>query len=207
MLKRPYFIGIAGASCSGKTSVAVYLAENLTLGDAVIVGLDSYYYDLSSLPPEEIHQYNLDEPAALDEDLLFANMHALADGGIIEKPRYDHKTHSRHEKPEIIEAMDFVVIEGLFTLHWPELRRLLHTSVFIDASDSVCLERRTRRDRTLRGRSAEEVRERYEKMVKPMFDRWVLPTRQYADTHINGHDPLHRSVATILQNIQKNLEQ
>ncbi len=197
----PYIIAIAGASCSGKTTIAAELAHSLHDDRTTIIGLDSYYYDLSHLAPEEIHTHNLDEPAALEHTLLLENVAALARGDAIEKPVYGHNSHRRRAEPEHVEPTPFLIIEGLFALYWEALRGYTKTKVFIDATHDLCLQRRITRDRNQRGRTAEEVTHRYRTMVAPMFDRHVLPTRKHADTIIEGADPIDRSTAAILEHI------
>jgi len=194
----PFLIGIAGASCSGKSTVAEALAARLGPECTLTLGLDSYYFDLSHLTPEAIHAYNLDEPAALDEALLVSQLADLAEGRAIAKPVYDYKTHTRAALAERIEPPGYVIIEGLFALHWPQVRELLGLRVYIDAPHDLCLSRRIARDRNQRGRTPEEVTRRYRAMVGPMADRHVVPTRPYADVIVDGLAPVEKSVDLIM---------
>ncbi len=198
----PCLIGIAGASCSGKTTLADALADRLR-PDAAQIGLDSYYYDLSHLGETEIARYNLDEPAALEERLLIDNLERLSAGKPVEKPVYDHKTHTRRDAPELIAAARYVIIEGLLALYWEEARHLFHTKVFIEATHDICLERRFQRDRNKRGRTREEVEQRYRNTVGPMYDLHVLPTQRHADVIVSATGPLHKSVSTIITHVQR----
>ena len=201
-MTRPHLIGIAGASCSGKTTLARRLAAELGPPNAVHLALDSYYYDLSNLTPEQVDQHNLDEPAALDAPLLFEQVTALALGRAIDRPVYDHKTHARSQKLERVEPSQFVVLEGLFTLHWPEIRQRLATAVFIDTTHELCLQRRIERDRNQRGRTEAEVIRRYKEMVGPMYDSYVLPTREFADIVVDGSGAVEQAAAQILDHIR-----
>ena len=196
-MKAPLIIAIAGASCSGKTTVARELARALGNDSTTILGMDSYYFDLSHLPPEQVHTQNLDEPEALEHTLLIEHVAALARGDAIEKPVYDHRGHTRVD-PETIEPGSFIIVEGLFALYWEELRRHTQTKVFIDTTHDLCLSRRITRDRNQRGRSREEVTHRYQTMVAPMFDRHAWPTREHADLIVNGAGPIDESTAAIL---------
>ena len=199
-MKAPHIIAIAGASCSGKTTIARELVRALHGKKTAIIGLDSYYYDLSHLPPEKIHTQNLDEPDALQHTLLIKHVAALGRGDAIEKPVYDHKRHARADL-ETIEPGSFIIIEGLFALYWEELRRHTQTGVFIDATHDLCLSRRITRDRNQRGRGREEVTHRYRTMVAPMFDQHVWPTREYADLIVDGAGPIDESTAAILSRV------
>ena len=184
---RPFLIGIAGASCSGKTELAGRLAQIL---DAVICPLDSYYRDLAHLPLEQRAQQNFDVPEALDRALLCEQVSALARGERIRKPVYDFSRHVRADHSDLLEPAKVVIVEGLFTLYWDPLRTLLNLKVFVEASESICLERRIKRDVQERGRTPESVREQFDAAVRPMAQLHVRPTQAFADLVVNGeHSP------------------
>ena len=63
---RPFLIGVAGGSSSGKTTVAERLAELAGEQHLALIKLDSYYVDLSALPLEERAAFNFDHPDAFD---------------------------------------------------------------------------------------------------------------------------------------------
>lgn len=184
---RPYIIGIAGASCSGKTELAQRLAQSL---NAAVCTLDSYYRDLSHLAPEERARQNFDIPGALDDALLCEQVGALARGEAIRKPVYDFTRHIRSDRTEILEPTETLIVEGLFTLHWEQLRSQLDLKVFIEASDDICLQRRIDRDVRERGRTPQSVREQFAMTVQPMTELHIRPTQVFADLVLNGdHSP------------------
>jgi uridine kinase len=191
MSPEPYLIGIAGPSCSGKSEVSRRVAEVL---GAPILSLDSYYRDLSHLSMEERARVNFDAPDSMDEDLLIRQVRELAHGMAIRKPIYDFTRHTPSDEYEFIEPAEFVIVEGLFALHWKEVRDLLDTRVFISADHEICFERRLYRDVRDRGRSEESVERQYRETVRPMCDKYILPTLRYAHLILNGVAPLERSV-------------
>lgn len=192
---KPYLIGIAGPSCSGKSELAKILKRELA---AAVITLDSYYRELAHLPFEERARTNFDEPAALDEELLIAQVRSLANGCAVDRPVYDFARHTRSGEFERIEPAGFVVAEGLFALHWPELRALYGTSVFIDVDDEICFRRRLERDVRERGRTPESVRAQYENTVRPMAERYIRPARAWADVVVSGTEPLEKSALAVL---------
>jgi uridine kinase len=194
----PRLIGIAGASCSGKTELARWLGRRL---DSPLLNLDHYYRDLPHLPLEVRARQNFDEPAALEESLIFAHCEALARGEAIEAPQYDFATHTRLAIGERVAPGPFVLLEGLFTLYWPRLRELLHLGVYVDTPDEVCFARRLARDVVERGRTEQSVREQYEATVRPMAFLHIRPTRQHADLVVRGTQPLPELGAQVLQQI------
>lgn len=195
----PYLIGIAGCSGAGKSELAARLAEALP---AEILSLDSYYRDLSHLPFEQRAETNFDAPEALDEALLSAHLELLAEGQTIEKPVYDFVQHIRSPACERVEPGRYLIVEGLFALYWEAVRRRLALKVFVEAPDEVCFQRRLDRDVRQRGRTPESVRRQYERTVRPMAERYILPTRRFADLLLSGVDPLERSLAKVLEAVR-----
>lgn len=188
-------IGIAGSSGSGKSELSRRLS---TATGAPVVSLDSYYRDLTHLPLEVRAQTNFDEPASLDDALLLAQCTALANGQAIDVPHYDFACHTRVAGIQTIQPGDIVIIEGLFTLYWNDLRHLLHASVYVDLEDETCYARRLARDIRERGRTPESVKHQYFTTVRPMAEQFIWPTRRHADLIIRGDAQLDESVATIL---------
>src|SRR5205807_4679789 len=140
-LKRPFSIGIAGPSCSGKTSVARSLAAMLP-GSTTIFGLDSYYHDLSHLPFADRKKFKFDHPEALEDRMLAGHLIRLARGEAIQRPVYDFPTHTRmNDVFEEVQAGGFLIVEGLFTFYWPEVRNIVAVRTFIGAAASVWFHR------------------------------------------------------------------
>ncbi len=200
---RPYFTGIAGGSCSGKTTLAVELAARLGSGQTACISIDSYYLGLVSTAPEDVARYNFDEPSALDHDLLREHLSDLSGGRSINVPVYDFEHHLRTERTIAVESLPFVVLEGLFPLYWDDVRAFLGTKVFIDVSHDTCLGRRLRRDTRERGRPRDEVIQRYNEMARPMFEQYILPTRRFADLVVNGERPAAELTAAIIAHIER----
>lgn len=196
-----YLIGIAGPSGAGKSYLASHLAERLS---APVLALDRYYRDLSHLPLEERAQTNFDEPAALDHDLLIAQVSDLRSGQAIHVPAYDFSVHIRTRETRLFHPAKFVIIEGLFTLLWPELRHHLGSGVYVDMADDMCLERRLERDVRERGRTPESVVEQFRTTVAPMAERYVRPTRAHADVVVFGAIPIGDEVERVLEHVRRN---
>jgi uridine kinase len=188
-------VGIAGGSCSGKTSIANRVAAG---GQSLVLGLDSYYHDFTGVPEDRIE---VDVPEALDRPLLLAQVAALARGEAVEKPVYDYATHARRPNGERVEPGDTVIVEGLFALYWREIRDLLDLAVFITIDHDTALARRVARDVRERGRSEQTVQAQYRDKVRPNYDRYVLPTKHHADLVLDGLDPVERSVQIILEKL------
>ncbi len=196
----PYLIGIAGPSGAGKSFLSEHLVRELN--DPVILPLDAYYPDLSHLSYDERSQLNFDDPALLETRLLFSHVAALARGETVQQPLYDFASHTRISETRVIAPTEFVIVEGLFTLYWPELRALLRTRVYVDMDDGECLERRIARDVQERGRTTESVTRQFREVVAPMAELYVRPTAQFADVKLNGSAGIDQEVASVLAHIR-----
>lgn len=197
----PLIVGIAGASCSGKTELARGLARHLR-EDALPLALDHYYFDRSHIPEPERSHFNFDMPEALDSARLIRDVESLKLGLAIEQPLYSFVTHSRLPETEPLAPRPVVIVEGLFTLHWKQLRDILDLRVYVETPDEECFNRRLKRDVLERGRTPESIQKQYATNVRPMAEAYVRPSAQYADLIVSGVTPLTTSIGAVLNAIE-----
>src|SRR5262245_44765158 len=93
--KRPFLIGVAGGTGSGKTTVADRLGLMPGSTHVALVKLDMYYRDRSHLPFEERASINYDHPEAFDWPLVMRHVDALSAGTPVDMPGYDFSQHVR----------------------------------------------------------------------------------------------------------------
>ena len=180
--ERPIIIGIAGGTCSGKSSIASILVDEFRYTKSInIIKEDDYYKDQSHLPMEERVKTNYDHPLAFDFDLMYDHILALIRGETIEKPTYDYTVHNRSDITEIVHPSDVIIIEGLFALYTKEIRDLEDIKIFVDTPADIRFIRRLKRDVKERARTIDSITEQYLTTVKPMHDQFLEPTKQYAD--------------------------
>jgi uridine kinase len=197
-----YLIGIAGPSGAGKSYLAQHLSAALKAG---VLTTDAYYRDLTHLPPAERAFCNFDHPAAIEHELLIEHVRQLSQGAAIEIPRYDFTTHTRMASTDRFGPAEVVIVEGLFALHWPELRQLLGTTIYVEMNDAVCLERRTSRDVHERGRTRESVEHQFKTTVAPMTELYVRPTRDNADIVVRGDAAPEIAAAWVVNHMKQQL--
>ena len=174
-------IGIAGGTGSGKTTVVRKIIQSLPAGEVAVLPQDSYYRDSSHLPLEERQQLNFDEPAAFDWELLGEHIQMLKEGKSIQQPIYSYLTCTRSAETILVEPRDVVIVEGILALTDDKLRDMMDIKVFVDADADERLIRVISRDCVERGRTVEMVIERYERVLKPMHNQHIEPTKRYAD--------------------------
>ena len=174
-------IGIAGGTGSGKTTVVRRIAKALPPHCAAVSPLDSYYNDTSDLTPEERKAINFDHPDAFDWKLLTDHIKRLKNGEAIEQPTYSYIESNRQKETVHVEPKPVIIIEGIMTLHYKKLRDMMDLKIFVDTDSDVRLIRNIRRDVVERGRTVDMVLDRYEKVLKPMHEQFIEPTKKFAD--------------------------
>lgn len=177
---KPTIIGIAGGTCSGKSTLTRALAEKFADAKAVVLH-DNYYRSHTDMPLAERAELNYDEPAAFETELLVEHLSGLLAGRGFDMPTYDYVHHDRAEATVRVEPHPVVIVEGILVLAEPALRELFDIKVFVDTDADVRLLRRIARDAVERGRSLESVSRQYLDTVKPMHELYVEPSKRAAD--------------------------
>ncbi|PIC84700.1 uridine kinase [Sporosarcina sp. P1] len=181
MKKKPVVIGITGGSGSGKTSVTKKIHEVFQGHSVVVIEQDDYYKDQSHLVFEERLATNYDHPLAFDTDLLIQHIHQLINRQAIEKPTYDYTLHTRSAEKIPVDSQDVIILEGILVLEDERLRDLMDIKLFVDTDSDIRIIRRILRDIHDRGRTVDSVVEQYVKVVRPMHNQFIEPTKKYAD--------------------------
>jgi uridine kinase len=188
--ERPFIIGIAGGTGSGKTTIAHSVLEILGGERVVLIQQDAYYRDLAHLTFEERTQINFDHPDSFETDLLVEQLRLLRSGRSVDRPVYDYSAHTRNSEVVRIEPEPVILVEGILVLVESDLRDQFDLKIYIDTDADLRLMRRLRRDIVERGRSVESVLMQYESTVRPMHLQFVEPSKRYADIIVpEGYNP------------------
>lgn len=180
-----FVLGIAGGSGSGKTTFAHKIMDRVPNDEISLIHMDSYY--LNQLPTEimtEKKQANFDHPKAFDWELLRTHLTSLKNNQPIEMPSYDFKTHSRQKSTTTIMPRSVIILEGIFALYDSEIRKLLDVKCFLNVDSDIRFTRRLHRDIQERGRSLDSVIDQYYATVRPMYQKFLDPQKQFADITI-----------------------
>ena len=172
-------IGIAGGSGSGKTTLMNRIVERFE-DHITVLSHDSYYKRHDDMTYEERCQLNYDEPAALETELMVRHLDLLRSGQAIDCPVYDFTVHNRSNETTRIEPRSVIIVEGILIFENRQLRELMDIRLFVDADADIRLCRRVKRDVNKRGRSLESVLSQYQETVKPMYEKYVEPSKKYA---------------------------
>lgn len=199
-------IGIAGGTGSGKTTVVRKIIESLPPGEVVLLPQDSYYKDSSHVPEAERQNINFDHPDAFEWNLLSRHITSLKEGKSIEQPTYSYLTCTRLPETIHIEPQEVVIVEGILALCDKKLRNLMDLKIFVDADSDERLIRVIQRDMIERGRTPEAVMERYTRVLKPMHQQFIEPTKRYADLIIPQGGNNQVAIDILKMFIEKNLK-
>jgi len=180
----PLVIGIAGGSGSGKTTVAQEILQRVGPERIAFLQHDSYYKDLTGLPPAQRAEVNFDHPNSLETELLTCHIEQLKDGKSIDVPVYDFSTHSRTDRSFTVNPRGVIVVEGILIFADAALRALFDVKIFVDTDADIRLIRRLQRDISERGRTVQSVIKQYQSTVRPMHLEFVEPSKRYADVII-----------------------
>ncbi|WP_262122026.1 uridine kinase [Anaerococcus sp. Marseille-Q5996] len=198
-------IAVAGGSASGKSSIVRHIDEYFK-DDLIVIGHDNYYKAHDDISFEERAKLNYDYPGAFDNDLFHEHLLRLQNGQSIEMPTYDYTIHTRSDKTITINSTKIILIEGILVLENKKIRNITDTKVFIDADSDVRLQRRILRDTKERGRSLDSVLEQFIKQVKPMHEKYVEPTKKYADIIIPRGAKNTKGIEILLRHITDMIE-
>ena len=207
MWKKPFVIGIAGGSGSGKTTVTKAIYEYFKGHSIMLLEQDYYYKDQSDVPFEQRLQTNYDHPLAFDNDLLIEHLQNLLNYESIDKPVYDYAIHTRSEKVIKEEPKDVIILEGILVLEDQRLRNLMDIKLYVDTDADLRIIRRMLRDIKERERTLESVVDQYVSVVRPMHNQFVEPTKRYADIIIPEGGQNHVAIDLMVTKIQTILEQ
>ena len=180
----PITIGVAGGTGSGKTTVANTILDRVGQHRIAHIQHDSYYRDLSHLPPDERGRINFDHPDSLETELLIKHLEDLRAWHAVQVPVYDFTTHSRTSHTLRVEPRHVILVDGILIFVEKALRQMFDIKIFVDTDADLRFIRRLQRDIAERGRTTGSVIDQYLNTVRPMHMEFVEPSKRYADVII-----------------------
>ena len=179
-------LGIAGGTGSGKTYAVKSLLNEYPQNSILAISMDSYYKDLSHINYKRRVEQNFDHPDSIDINLLENHLEQASKGDKISIPIYDFSNHVRLGKTISISNAKIIIVEGIFALHFSQLRKLYTLKLFMDTPESTRLKRRLVRDVRERGRTIKSIKDQYNSTVLPMHNKYVEPSKIFSDLILDG---------------------
>jgi uridine kinase len=196
-----YVIGMAGGSGSGKTTLVKRILDKLPQKSVIQLPQDAYYYDNSHMPLEERRKQNYDHPDAIEWPLLIKHIRELKQGKSIHCPTYSIISCSRLEETILIKPAKLLIIEGILLYTCPELCKEIDLKIFRDVPGDYRLSRVIQRDMHSRGRTANDVIDRFFRIVRPMHEEFIERSKQEADMLLAGGEVDEKAVDFIVGGI------
>ena len=190
-MTKPFIIGIAGGSGSGKSTVTHKVIEAAASEHAAVIIQDNYYRDQSDLTFEQRIHTNYDHPHAFDWALMVEQVDDLRNGVPIKMPQYDYAQHTRSNGTVSVAPATVIVLEGIFALYDAKLRDMMSLKIYVDTDADIRFIRRLTRDINERDRSMDSVISQYKSTVRPMHNQFVEPSKRFADVILphGANDP------------------
>lgn len=188
---RPYVMGIAGSSGSGKTFFLNCFINHFNKGEIALISQDDYYIPAHTKTQEENKLYNFDLPTAIDREAFYRDIRLLLEGNTVYREEYTFNNPALKPKQIETRPAPILIVEGLFIFFYEEVNRLLNHRIFLHAEEEIALQRRLKRDLVERGYDEEDVRYKWVNHVMPAYEKYLLPFRDQCDRIIinNTDDP------------------
>lgn len=190
-VKKPFIIGIAGGSGSGKTFFLNCFLHHFVQDEVTLVSQDDYYIPAGEMTQEENKLYNFDLPSTIDSQQFLKDIKQLLNGEAVYKKEYNFNNPLAVVKILEIKSAPIIIVEGLFILHFQEIAALLDHTIFVDAEEQVALDRRIKRDGLERGYPEEDVLYKWHNHVLPAYNEYLLPYKNDCNLVVrnNTNDP------------------
>jgi uridine kinase len=206
MSNKPYIIGIAGGSGSGKTFFLKCFLEHFTADEVCLVSQDDYYIPVAhNMTAEENKFYNFDLPRTIDREHFHQDILSLMNNQTIYKQEYTFNNPTAKPKTLEIKPAPILIVEGLFILHFEDIAQKLDLKIFLETDEDVALKRRLKRDLEERGYSNDDVLYKWENHVVPAYKEYLLPYRESCDKIVINNTQVARDIIRITDEISAEL--
>ena len=200
--KKPFLMGIGGGSGSGKSTIVQELKENIGPEKISVINYDAYYRNRPELTLEERQKINFDHPDSLETQLMVEHIKQLISGESVQIPIYDYAKHLRSLKTINVVPSPIIIVDGILVLNDSQLREMIDLLVFVDVPPDLRFIRRLERDLSKRGRTIDSVIKQYLATVRPMHEKFVEPSKHFADISIPGCGHNLKSVKRLMKLMQ-----
>lgn len=203
--KKPFIIGIAGGSGSGKTFFLNCFLHHFKQDEVTLVSQDDYYIPAGDMTQEENKLYNFDLPSTIDSEQFLRDIKQLMSGEVVYKKEYNFNNPLAVVKILEIKSAPIIIVEGLFILHFKEIAALLDHTIFVDADEQIALDRRIKRDGLERGYPEEDVLYKWHNHVVPAYKEYLLPYRDQCNKVVMNNTNEPDEIIAVTEDISNDL--
>ena len=199
MASKPFIVGITGGSASGKTSFLKGVLNAFTDDQICLISQDNYYLSRDVIPVDDQGIHNFDLPETIDHHLYAQHIGTLRNGEIVTQMEYTFNNPNVVPRLLTFRPAPIIVVEGIFVFHFRELADQMDLKIFIDAKNSIKLERRVKRDAEERGYDLDDVMYRWKYHVKPTYRQFIKPYRAEADIVIPNNNHYQKGLDVVIE--------
>jgi uridine kinase len=196
-MTNPLLIGITGGSGSGKTLFLHRLIAQFNPGDVCHVSQDNYYKSIEHQEKDFKGIENFDRPESIDRDKFYQDLVKLRAGQEVHLKEYTFNKDKTAAKDIVLKPAPIIIVEGIFTMYYEEVKKLLDLKLYVESPDYLMMKRRILRDSDERGYDLHDVMHRYEHHVMPAFRKYILPARYESDFIIPNETNFDRALEVI----------
>jgi uridine kinase len=208
MSKKPFVIGVAGGSGSGKTFFLKCFLNHFKKEEICLLSQDDYYYRVGhTMTAEENKLYNFDLPSTIDNGQFVNDIKNLINGETVYQKEYTFNNPNAEPKLLEIQPAPIVMVEGLFILHFEKIAEILDMKIFIDTDEDIALQRRLKRDLIERGYPEGDVLYKWNNHVMPAFNDYLLPYKDQCDKIITNNTHVAEDIIEITSEISNHLRE
>ncbi len=204
-MSKPFIIGVAGGSGSGKTFFLNCFLNHFDNSEISLISQDDYYKPIATQPLDENGWVNFDLPICIDSQKLLEDLQTLIAGGSVQKKEYTFNVAETEARMLTIDPAPIIVVEGLFIFHYQELASLLDMRIFLDAEEELTLNRRIKRDTVERGYTKDMIMYQWVNHVMPAYNNYLLPYKHTADKVIINNTHVADDIIAVTKELSAEL--
>ncbi|GAB3733492.1 uridine kinase [Spirosoma lituiforme] len=199
MTTKPFIVGITGGSASGKTSFLKGVLNAFNSDQICLISQDNYYLSRDVIPVDDQGIHNFDLPETINHHLYAQHISQLRQGETVIQKEYTFNNPNIVPRMLTFQPAPIIIVEGIFVFHFRELADQMDLKIFIDAKNSIKLERRVKRDAEERGYDLDDVMYRWKYHVKPTYRQFIKPYRAEADIVIPNNNHYQKGLDVVIQ--------
>ena len=187
-MNKPYVIGIAGGSASGKSTFADALTTALDGLTLLVIHMDSYF------KPSEQRPYSA---APITGKQYVDDNHPLSMD--LPKLTFDLENAISQKQHQVI------IVEGLLTLWNHDIYEKLDLKLFVDCRADERIVRRIKRNMEW-GLTFDQIADVYLNLVRYRHDEYVETSKWKADVILNGSNPSDKTLEMIVHYVKNDYQ-
>ena len=204
--KKPFIIGVAGGSGSGKTFFLKCFLHHFKAEEVSLISQDDYYRPKKEQKIDENGWINFDLPEGIDDARLLHDLKTLIAGNSIQKKEYTFNVNEENARLLNIASAPIIIVEGLFVFHFKEIATLFDMKIFMDADEEITLNRRISRDEIERGYTRDMVMYQWINHVLPAYKQFLLPYKESCHKIIMNNKHVADDIIVASQQISNELK-